>query len=90
MLLLLLCLEAQSTESMVKTEGQTESSIDMFDDEFHLIMEQDFSAAKNANETSEAVRLNEEHETDSDATEIDDEDYGAVSGELFVSIHFAF
>ncbi len=49
----------------------------MFDDEFHLIMEQDF----------EAVRVNEEHETDdSDATEIDEDDHSAVSGEWVGSV----
>ncbi len=72
---------------MVKTEEQNETTIDMFDDEFHAIMERDFSAEKNANETSEAVRVNEEHETDSDATEIEDDGYSAVTGEsqcLFV------
>ena len=79
-------LESLSTETVVKTEEQTESAIDMFDDEFHAIMERDFSAEKNANEASEAVRVNEEHETDSDDTEIN-EDYAAVSGEwaLFLS-----
>ncbi len=64
---------------MVKTEDQNEFQIDMFDDEFHLIMEQDFSAETNANGTNDAV--NEEHETDSDAAEIDDDDHSAVSGE---------
>ncbi len=72
----------------MKTEEQSESAIDMFDDEFHAIMEQDFSAETNANETSETVRVNEAFETDSDATEIN-EDH-SVSGELFVYIHFIF
>ncbi|KAH9403955.1 DNA topoisomerase 2-beta [Tyrophagus putrescentiae] len=71
--------ESQSAESVVKTEDQNEFQIDMFDDEFHLIMEQDFSAETNANGTNDAV--NEEHETDSDAAEIDDDDHSAVSGE---------
>ena len=74
----------------MKTEDQTESAINMFDDEFHAIMEQDFSAEKNANETSEAVRVNEEHETESNATEIDEDDHLAVSGKWFVCIHFIF
>ena len=53
----------------------------MYDDEFHLIMENDFAAtAENVNEVSEALSVNEESETDSDATEIDDENYEAVSG----------
>ncbi len=73
---------------MVKTEEQSESAIDMFDDEFHAIMEQDFSAETNANETSEAMRVEEEHETDSDATEIDEDDHSAVSGQWFVGIYF--
>ena len=72
----------------MKTEEQSESAIDMFDDEFHAIMEQDFSAETNANETSEAVRVNEAFETDSDATEINENH--SVSGELFVYIHFIF
>ncbi|XP_017463456.1 PREDICTED: zinc finger protein 710-like, partial [Rhagoletis zephyria] len=63
----------QSTETVVKTEEQSESAIDMFDDEFHAIMEQDFSAETNANETSETVRVNEAFETDSDATEINED-----------------
>ncbi len=73
-------------ESVIKTEDQDETLFDMFDDEFHERLEQDFSANKNANETSEALRVNEEHETDSDDTEIN-EDYAAVSGEwaLFLS-----
>lgn len=74
-------------ESVMKTEDQIECTIDMFDDEFNWIMEQNFSAVKNANETNEAVRVNEKHETDSDDTEID-EDYAAGSGEWFVYIHF--
>ncbi len=49
----------------------------MYDDEFHFIMEKDFAAAENVNEVSG----NEESENDSDATEIDDEDYEAVSCE---------
>ncbi|XP_017462470.1 PREDICTED: zinc finger protein 70-like [Rhagoletis zephyria] len=65
--------------AVIKTEEQNETTIDMFDDEFHAIMERDFSAEKNANEASEAVRVNEEHETDLDATEIEDDDYSAVS-----------
>ena len=52
-------------------------------------MEQDFYANKNVNETSEAVSVNEKHETDSDATEID-ENYAAVSGQwaLFICLFF--
>ncbi len=65
---------------MIKTEDQSETSIDMYDNEFHERLEQDFYANKNVNEASEAVSVNEEHETDSDATEID-EDYAAISGE---------
>ncbi|XP_017461456.1 PREDICTED: zinc finger protein 320-like, partial [Rhagoletis zephyria] len=71
--------QSAGNETVVKTEEQDESAIDMFDDEFHAIMEQDFSAKTNANETSEAVMVEEEHETDSDATEIDDDDHSAVS-----------
>ncbi|KAH9403489.1 hypothetical protein TYRP_015383 [Tyrophagus putrescentiae] len=72
--------ESQSTEPKTKTEEQDETSIDMYDDEFHLIMENDFAAtAENVNEVSEALSVNEESETDSDATEIDDENYEAVS-----------
>ncbi len=53
----------------------------MYDEEFHFIMEKDFAAtAENVNEVSG----NEESENDSDATEIDDEDYEAVSGEWAV------
>lgn len=62
----------------MKTEDQIECTIDMFDDEFNWIMEQNFSAVKNANKTNEAMRVNEKHETDSDDTEID-EDYAAGS-----------
>ena len=75
---------------MVKTEEQDESAIDMFDDEFHAIMEQDFSDNKNANETNEAESVNENFETDSDATEIDEDDHSAVNGQWFVGIHFIF
>ena len=57
----------------------------MYDDEFHFIMEKYFAAtAKNVNEGNEALSKNEESENDSDATEIDDEDYEAVSGEWAV------
>ncbi|KAH9391094.1 hypothetical protein TYRP_006688, partial [Tyrophagus putrescentiae] len=69
--------EFQSAETMVKTEDQNEFQIDMFDDEFHFLMEQDFSAETNANRTNNAV--NEEQETDSDATEIDEDDHLEVS-----------
>ncbi|XP_017492918.1 PREDICTED: zinc finger protein 184-like [Rhagoletis zephyria] len=71
--------ESQSAESVVKTEDQDEFQIDMFDAEFRAIMELDFSAETNANGTSQAVRVNEKHETDSDATEIDDDDHSAVN-----------
>ena len=75
-------------ETVVKTEDQDETSIDMFDvEEFHAILERDFSAETNADETSETARVNEEQETDSDATEVD-EDHSAVSGQWFVYIHF--
>ncbi len=77
-------------ETVVKTEEQDESAIDMFDDEFHAIMEQDFSDNKNANETNEAESVNENFETDSDATEIDEDDHSAVNGQWFVGIHFIF
>lgn len=77
-------------ETVVKTEEQDESAIDMFDDEFHAIIEQDFSAKKNPNEKSDAEIANEEHETDSNATEIDEDDDSTVSGQLFVGIHFIF
>ena len=64
----------------------------MYDDEFHFIMEKYFAAtAKNVNEGNEALSKNEESENDSDATEIDDEDYEAVSGEwvvLFYTFYF--
>ena len=63
----------------MKTEEQNELAIDMFDDEFHAIMEQDFSAETNANEASEAA--NKDLETDSDATEIDEDDHSAINGE---------
>ncbi|XP_017463405.1 PREDICTED: zinc finger protein 235-like, partial [Rhagoletis zephyria] len=67
--------------SEIKTEEPDETSIDMYDDEFHFIMEKYFAAtAKNVNEGNEALSKNEESENDSDATEIDDEDYEAVSG----------
>ncbi|KAH9387804.1 hypothetical protein TYRP_009001 [Tyrophagus putrescentiae] len=63
-------------ELEIKTEEQDETSIDMYDYEFYLIMEKDFGAtAENVNEVSG----NEESKNDSDATEIDDEDYEAVS-----------
>ncbi len=68
----------------MKTEDQNEFQIDMFDDEFRAIMELDFSAGTNANGTNDAV--NEEQETDSDATEIDDDDHSAVSGEWTVFV----
>ncbi|XP_017493378.1 PREDICTED: zinc finger protein 436-like [Rhagoletis zephyria] len=71
--------ESQSAEPVVKTEDQNEFQIDMFDDEFHLIMEQDFFAETNANGTNDAV--NEEQETDSDATEFDDDDHSAVKSQ---------
>ena len=75
----------KSTESEIKTEEQDETSIDMYDEEFHFIMEKDFaSTAENVNEVNEALNENEESENDSDATEIDDEDYEAVSGEWAV------
>ncbi len=58
----------------------------MYDDEFHFIMKKDFaSTAENVNEVNEALSGNEESENDSDATEIDDEDYEAVSGEWAVA-----
>ncbi len=54
----------------------------MYDDEFHLIMEKDFAAiAENVNKVNEELSENEDSETDFDATETDDEDYEAVSGE---------
>ena len=82
LLLTLLINFFKSTESEIKTEEQDETSIDMYDDEFHFIMEKDFaSTAENVNEVSE----NEDSENDSDATEIDDEDYEAVSGEWAVA-----
>ncbi len=57
----------------------------MFEDAFYLIMKNEFAAtAENVNEVNEALSENEESETDSDATEIDDEDYEAVSGEWAV------
>ncbi|KAH9394174.1 hypothetical protein TYRP_021309, partial [Tyrophagus putrescentiae] len=65
-------------ETVIKTENQDKSAIDMFDDEFHVVMERDFSAETNANETSEAVRVKEEHEVDSIATENDEDDHSAV------------
>ena len=68
-------------ESVIKTEEPNESTIDMFDDEFYAIMEQNFSVKTNANETSEAENVNEDLETDSDATEIDENDHSAVSGQ---------
>ena len=71
---------------MVKTEDQNEFQIDMFDDEFNFLMEQDFSAETNANRTNNAV--NEEQETDSDATEIDEDDHPEVSGEWSVFVWF--
>ena len=75
-------LESHSTGTVVKTEAQDESAIDMFSDEFHAIMEKEFSDKTNDNETREAERINEEDlETDSDATEID-EDHSAVSGQF--------
>ena len=74
----------------IKTEKPDEMSIDMFDDEFYAIMERDFSAETNANEASEAVSSSEELDTDSDATEIDENDHSAVSGQWFVGIHFIF
>ena len=55
----------------IKTEEQDETSIDMYDDEFHFIMKKNFAVtAENVNEVSE----NEESENDSD-------DYEAASGE---------
>ncbi len=74
----------------MKTEDPTKISIDMYDDEFHERLEQNFYANNNANEASEEVRVNEKHETDSDATEIDGDDHSALSGELFIGIHFIF
>ena len=74
---------------MVKTEKQNESTIDMFDDKFYLIMEQDFFAKTKANETSEAVLDKEELDTDSDETEIDN-DYATVSGELCLQSVYIF
>ncbi|XP_017492801.1 PREDICTED: zinc finger protein 215-like [Rhagoletis zephyria] len=71
--------ESQSSKTVVKTEEQTESAIDMYDAEFYAIMERDFSAETNANEASEAVSSSEELDTDSDATEIDENDHSAVS-----------
>ena len=75
---------------MIKTEEQNETAIDMLNDEFHLIMEQDFSAINNANEKNKAENISEEDEADSDATEIDDEVYAAFSGEWFACFHFLF
>ncbi len=72
----------------MKTEDPTKISIDMYDDEFHERLEQNFYANNNANETSEEVRVNEEHKTDLDATEIDEDDHSALNGELFVGIYF--
>lgn len=65
---------------MIKTKDQTEILVDMYDDESHERLVQDFYANKNVNETSETVSVNEKHETDLDATEID-EDYAADSGQ---------
>ena len=57
----------------------------MYDDEYRWFIEKNFAAtAENVNEVNEALSENEESETDSDATEIDDEDYEAVSGEWAV------
>ena len=82
LLLTLLINFFKSTESEIKTEEQDETSIDMYDDEFHFIMENNFGAtAENVSEVNEAWSGNENSEIDSDATEIDDEDYEAVSGE---------
>ncbi len=75
----------KSTESKIKTEEPVETSIDMYSDEYRWFMEKNFAAtAENVNEVNEALSENEESETDSDATEIDDEDYEAVSGEWTV------
>ncbi len=82
--------EFPSTETAVKTEEQNESAIDMFDVEFYAIMEQEFSAKTNANEASETVSASEELDTDSDATEIDENDHSTVSGQWFVGILFIF
>ncbi len=59
---------------MSGTEQLFESEDDMYD-EFDC---------ENVNEVSEALSENEDSENDSDATEIDDEDYEAVSGEWAV------
>ncbi len=56
----------------------------MYDDEYRWFMEKNFPSPKNVNEMNETLSENEESETDSDATEIDDEDYEAVSGEWAV------
>ncbi|KAH9406213.1 hypothetical protein TYRP_013818 [Tyrophagus putrescentiae] len=73
--------QSAGNETVVKTEDQDETSIDMFDDKFHEFMEREFPPAETrANGTSEAVRANEEHETDFDATEVDeDQSAGNVS-----------
>ena len=63
----------------------------MYDDEYRWFIEKNFAAtAENVNEVNEALSENEELETDSDATETDDEDYEAVSGEWAVWIYLFF
>ena len=78
---------------MIKTEKQNKSNvatwpdlsrftnITIYDLKLHLSLLKEYSAKKNANETSETVRVKEKHETDSDATEINEDDHSAVSGE---------
>ena len=59
----------------------------MYDDEYRWFMEKNFAAtADNVIEVNEALSVNEESETDSDDTEIDDEDYEAVNGEWTVGL----
>ena len=77
-------------EAVVKTEEEDEFSIDMFDDEFHAIMEQEFFDNKNAIETNKTESVDEDFQTGSDATDIDEDDHSTVSGQLFVYIHFIF
>ncbi len=58
----------------------------MYDDEYRWFMEKNFAAtADNVIEVNEALSVNEESETDSDDTEID-EDYEAVNGEWTVGL----
>ncbi|KAH9387816.1 hypothetical protein TYRP_009013 [Tyrophagus putrescentiae] len=75
--------QSAGNESEIKTEEQNGTSIDMYDDAYHFILEKDFAAtAENVSEVSEALSENEESETNSDATEIDDEDYEANLSKL--------